>query len=181
MNKFWGSDLHGAGNSGRIAQGLRGHPILAVCAVQITAEHAEAVSQCPRMSMEEGLFLYGVALDAADVAPGHKQGSTPVVANLTNSRLAFWDLATVPAGKTPHPVAVELFEQFALANVFMNDFAQCTHMCQGQCQRNVSYLLFDTCRAEIYRHQRNFLLVSMYACHFSGRSSRAKIAVTGQT
>ena len=88
--------------------------------------------------MEEGLFLYGVALDAADIAPGHKQGSTPVVANLANSRLAFWDLATVPAGKTPHPVAVELFEQFALANVFMNDFAQCTHMCQvqwqGKCQ-----------------------------------------------
>jgi hypothetical protein len=23
----------------------------------------------------------------------------------------------------------------------MNDFVQCTHMCQGQCQRNVSYLL----------------------------------------
>src|SRR5437870_13172235 len=90
------------------------------------------------MSMEEGFFLYRVALDAADVAPGHKQGSTPVVANLANARLAFWDLATVPAGKTPHPAAVELFEQFARATVFMNDFVQCTHTCQvqwqGKCQ-----------------------------------------------
>src|SRR6266516_3172029 len=156
MNELCGSDLHGAGNSGRIAQGLRGHPILAVCAVQITAEHAEAVSQCPRMSMEEGLFLYGVALDAADIAPGHKQGSTPVVANLANSRLAFWDLATVSAGKTPHPVAVELFEQFALANVFMNDFAQCTHYVSSRNGKvNVSFLLFDARPAEICRRQRN--------------------------
>ena len=45
--------------------------------------------------------------------------------------LALWDLATVPTGKTPHPVAVELFVQFALAHVFMNDFAQCTYTCQA--------------------------------------------------
>ncbi len=95
--------------------------------MQITAEHPEAVSQCPWMSMEEGFFLYRVALDAADIAPRHTEGSAPVVANLANPGLAVWDLATVPAGKTPHPVAVELFVQFALANVFMNDFAQCTH------------------------------------------------------
>src|SRR5260370_37933561 len=154
-NKACARDAHRADNSSGVAQGLRGHPILAIAAVQITADHTEAVRQCPWMSMEEGFFLYRVALDAADIAPGHKQGSTPVVTNLANTTLAFSDLATVPAGKTPHPVAVELFEQFALANVFMNDLVQCTHMCQGQCQRNVSYLLFDTCRAEIYRRQRN--------------------------
>jgi hypothetical protein len=71
------------------------------------------------MSMEEGFFLYRVALHAADIAPGHKQGSAPVVANLANSRLAVRDLATVPTSKTPYPVAVELFVQFALSNVFM--------------------------------------------------------------
>jgi hypothetical protein len=83
------------------------------------------------MSMEEGFFLDRVALDATDIAPGHKQGSALVVANLANPGLAIWDLATVSAGKTPHPVAVELFVEFALANVFMNDFAQCTHTCQA--------------------------------------------------
>src|SRR5258708_1760117 len=155
MNKFCGRDAHRADNGGGVAQGLRGHPILAIAAVQITAEHTEAVRQCSWMSMEEGFFLYRVALDAANIAPGHKQRSAAVVANLANPGLAFWDLATVPAGETPHPVAVELFVQFALANVFMNDFVQCTHLCQGQCQRNVSYLLFDICRAEIYRRQRN--------------------------
>ena len=81
--------------------------------------------------MEEGFFLYRVALDAADITPGHKQGSALVVANLANPRLAVWDLTTVPAGKTSHPVAVELFVKFALANVFMNDFAQCTHTCKA--------------------------------------------------
>src|SRR5258708_38506706 len=86
------------------------------------------------MSMEEGLFLYRVALDAAGIAPGHIQGAAPVVANLADPRLAGRDLATVPAGKTPHPVAVELFVPFALANVFMNDFVQRTHGCQAQCQ-----------------------------------------------
>src|SRR5258708_24542163 len=86
------------------------------------------------MSMEEGFFLDGVALDAADIAPGHIEGSAPVVANLTNAGLPVWDLATVPAGKTPHPVAVELFVQFALANVFIDDFAQRIHTCQVLCQ-----------------------------------------------
>jgi len=79
------------------------------------------------MSMEEGFFLYRVALDASDIAPRYIEGSTPVVANLANPGLAVWDLATVPAGKTPHPVAVELFVQFALANVFMKDGLKASH------------------------------------------------------
>jgi hypothetical protein len=84
------------------------------------------------MSMEEGFFLYRVTLNAADIAPGHIQSSAPVVANLANSRLAVWDLATVSATKTPHPVAVELFIQLAFANVFMNDFVERTHWYQAR-------------------------------------------------
>src|SRR5712692_9249503 len=102
--------------------------------MQITAEHAEAVSQCPWMSMEEGFFLYRLALDAADIAPWHIESSTPVVANLANAGLAVRDLATVSSGKTPHPVAVELFVELTLANVFMNDFAQRTHTCKVSCR-----------------------------------------------
>ena len=94
------------------------------------------------MSMEEGFFFYRVALDATDIAPGHKQRSTAVVAHLANPWLAVWDLATVPAGKTPHPVAVEFFIQFTLANVYMNDFAQCIHMCQGQFRDKRQLLAF---------------------------------------
>jgi len=68
------------------------------------------VSQCPWMRMEEGFFLDRVALDAANIARGHKQRSAAVVANLANPGLALWDLAAVPAGETPHSVTVELFE-----------------------------------------------------------------------
>src|SRR5882724_1060671 len=98
------------------------------------------------MSMEEGFFLYRVALDAADIAPGHKQGSVPVVANLTNAGLPVWDLATVPTSKTLHPVAVELFIQFAPANVFIDDFAQRIHTCQVLCQVG-SFRLESDCGA----------------------------------
>ncbi len=142
VNKVCGRNMHRADNGSGVAQGLRGHPILAVGAVQITAEHSEAVCQCSWVSMEEGFFLYRVALDAADIAPGHIQGSTPVVANFANPRLAVWNFATVPAGKTPHPVAVELFVQFTLANVFMNDFVERTHWCQAQCRGKRQLLAF---------------------------------------
>jgi hypothetical protein len=94
------------------------------------------------MSMEERFFLNWIALDAADIPPGHKQGSPQVVANLANPMLAVWDLATVPTSKTPYPVAVELFVQFAFANVFINDFVQRTHTCQVLCQVGRQLLTF---------------------------------------
>src|SRR5438046_10014699 len=85
------------------------------------------------MSMEEGFFLDGVALNAADIAPGHIECPAPVVANLADAGLPVRDLATVSAGKTRHPVAVVLFVEFALSNVFMNDFSQCIHTCAVSC------------------------------------------------
>jgi hypothetical protein len=69
-------------------------------------------------------------LYAAHIAPGYIQDSAPVVANFADAGLAVWDLATMPAGKTSHPIAVELFVELALANVFINDFAQRVHTCQ---------------------------------------------------
>ena len=66
-------------------------------------------------------------MDAADIAPWHIESSTPVVANLTNAGLPVWDLATMPTSKTPHPVAVELFVELTLANVFMKDGLKASH------------------------------------------------------
>src|SRR5229473_4094445 len=81
-NKFCWCDAHRAGNGGRIAQGLRSHPILAIATMQITTEHSEAVRQRTWISMEEGFFLYRVALDRAHIAPRYKQSSATVVTNL---------------------------------------------------------------------------------------------------
>src|ERR1700746_587788 len=97
--------------------------------MQITAKASEAVSQRPWISMEEWLFLDAIAPHAAHIAPRYMQGSAAVVTNFADSGLAIWDLATMSAGKTAHPVAVELFVQFALANIFINDFAQRVHTC----------------------------------------------------
>src|SRR5438034_193015 len=58
---------------GRIAKRLRRHPVLAICAVEIAAEHPEAVRERARVRVEERLLLDRIALHAADVAPRHLQ------------------------------------------------------------------------------------------------------------
>ena len=67
----------GGATAARIAQRLRRHPVLAVAAVQVAAEHAEAVGERARMRVEERLLLDRIALHAADVAPGHAAGVRP--------------------------------------------------------------------------------------------------------
>jgi hypothetical protein len=73
----------------RIAQRLRCHPVLAVAAVQIAAEHPEAVGQRAGMGVEERLLLDRIALHAADVAPRHAQASILVEADFTDADRAF--------------------------------------------------------------------------------------------
>ena len=60
-------------HGGRIAQRLRRDPVLAVRAVQIAAEHAEAVRERAGVRVEERLLLDRIALHAADVSPRHAQ------------------------------------------------------------------------------------------------------------
>src|SRR4030095_12045814 len=82
----------------RITKRLRGHPVLAVAAVQIAAEHAEAVGECARVHVKERLFLDGVALHAADVAPGHLQRSALVEPYLAHAHRAVRNTALMTAG-----------------------------------------------------------------------------------
>ena len=72
-------------NGRRIANRLRRHPVLAVRAVQIAAEHAEAVGQRAGMRVEERLFLDRIALDSADVTPRHHQPAALVEAHLADA------------------------------------------------------------------------------------------------
>ena len=95
----------------RIAEGLRGHPVLAVGAVEIAAEHAEAVGECSGIGVEEGLLLDGVALHAADVSPGDIEGAVAIETNFADARLTFGDRAAVSASETAHTVPIELFVQ----------------------------------------------------------------------
>src|SRR3974377_1080065 len=56
-----------------IAQRLRCHPVLAVGAMQVATQHAEAVGERARMSVKERLLLDGVALHAGGISPGDKE------------------------------------------------------------------------------------------------------------
>jgi hypothetical protein len=77
--------------------------------MQVTPEHAKAVSERARMRMEEGFFLDGIALHSTDVSPRHVESSSLVIAHFTNTGLPFGNWAAMPAGKAAHPIAIKLF------------------------------------------------------------------------
>ena len=85
-------------DGGRIAQRLRRDPVLAVAAVQIAAEHAEAVGERAGIRVEERLLLDRIALHAADVAPRHAQPAALVEAHLADADRALGQRTAVAAG-----------------------------------------------------------------------------------
>ena len=57
--------------------GLRGHPILAVAAVEIAAQHSKCQRVGAWIKMKEGLLFGGITLKGAYVSPGDSQ--TPLL------------------------------------------------------------------------------------------------------
>jgi hypothetical protein len=108
----------------RIAERLRGHPVLAIGAVKIAAEHAEAVGERSRISVRERLLLDGIALHATDVSPRDVERAALVEANLADSGLAFRDGAAVAAGKTADAIAFDGFVEFAFPDATIQDFTK---------------------------------------------------------
>jgi len=94
-----------------IAQSLRCYPVLTIGAVQIAAQHAEAVGECSGMGVEKWLFLDGIALGAGGVSPGYVERAAAVVADFADAGLAFGDGAAMSAGETAHVVVGELLVQ----------------------------------------------------------------------
>ena len=119
-------------NRGRVTERLGRYPILAIGTVQVTAQHSEAVGQCPRIGMGKGLLFDRVAPHYTGIAPGNVQSPASVVANLADARLALRDGAAVTTGKTAYPVAVKFFVKFALADIFVNDIPQRRHTPQPE-------------------------------------------------
>ncbi len=76
--------------------------------MEITAEHAKAVGQGTGVGMKERFFLYGITLDATDVAPRHIQLAAPVEADLTNPRPSIRDGTAMATGKTADALVVEV-------------------------------------------------------------------------
>src|SRR5271155_3900851 len=78
--------------------------------------------------MKERLFLDGITLHAAHIAPGHVKGSTLVVTNLADSGLAVGNGAAMAAGIAAHAIAVEFLVEITFSNVLVQDVAQGGHV-----------------------------------------------------
>ena len=111
----------------RITQRLRCHPVLAVRAVEVASQHAEAVGQRARVGMEERLLLNWIALYSADVSPGNVELAALVVADLAHAGLALKDGTTMSTGKTTNAIAINRLVKLAFTDVLIQDFTQSGH------------------------------------------------------
>jgi hypothetical protein len=95
--------------------------------MEIATQHSEAVGERARISVKEGLLFDGIALDSADIAPGHVERATLVEANFADTILAIRNGAAMPAGEAAHAIAIEFLVEFAFADVFPDDLAEVGH------------------------------------------------------
>src|SRR5271167_646703 len=95
--------------------------------MQIAAQHAETVSQRPRIRMKERFLLNGIALHPTHISPGYVKRATLVVAHFANPGLAIGNGTGMTAGITAHAVAIKFFVEFAFADVFVDDIAKGGH------------------------------------------------------
>ena len=96
---------------GGIAQSLRRYPVLTIGAVQIAAQHSEAVGERSGMGVEEWFLFDWVALGSGGVSPGDVERAAAVVADFADSGLAFGDGAAMSASEAAHAIVVELLEE----------------------------------------------------------------------
>jgi hypothetical protein len=74
--------------------------------MKVAAQHPETESECARTHVKKGLFLDRIALNTADVTPGHVQSAAPVETYFAHTRLAFRDWTAVPTGVAPDSIAI---------------------------------------------------------------------------
>ena len=112
-----------------IAQSLRRNPVLAVGAVQIAAQHAEAVGERTGIRVKKWLLLDRVALGSGGVSPGNVKRAAAIVADFANAGLAFGDGAAMSASEAAHAVVGELLVEagIGLANSLVENTAEGGH------------------------------------------------------
>jgi hypothetical protein len=97
---------------------------LAIRAVQVASQHAEAVRESARIRVEEGLLLDGIALDSSNVAPRNIELSALVVADFADSHLSFCDRTTMATGKAADAVTLNGLVKIAFTDVLVQDFSE---------------------------------------------------------
>ena len=91
--------------------------------MQVAAQHAETERQRAGPHVEKRLLLDGVALDAADVAPGDVESPAAVEAHLANARLSLQNGTLVAAGIAPDAGAIQRLPQHAFLDMLGQDFS----------------------------------------------------------
>jgi len=79
--------------------------------MQVATEHAEAVGECSRISMEEGFFLNGIALHPSGVSPGDIEFATAIEADPADAGLAVGNWAAVAAGIAADAIVAERLDE----------------------------------------------------------------------
>src|SRR2546427_7851597 len=91
----------------RVTQRLRSHPILAIGAMEIAAEHAKAHGERSWKRMEERLLLDRIELKCAYVSMRNQQFTAAIKANSANTVESVENDTAVSAGKTSQPAVFQ--------------------------------------------------------------------------
>ena len=111
-----------------IAQGLRGDPVLAVSAMQVAAQHAEAERAGAGQRVKERLLLDGIELQRAYVAIGDVELACAVVAHLADARESGGDGTAMAAGVTTDAAGIQFFVEFSFADLRGELFSHGLHI-----------------------------------------------------
>ena len=99
------------GNRFRIAQHLAGHPVLAIAAVIIAAEHAKGERIGAGQDMKERLLLDRIARQRPDISVRHEQRAVVIEAHAANPIAPRLDDAAMPAGEALHRAVLLSLDQ----------------------------------------------------------------------
>ena len=99
----------------RVAQRLRGHPVLTVAAVVIAAEHPERERERAGIGVEERLLFDRIDLQRGRVSPRDAQHAVFVVADFADAVQAVEDFAAMAARIAPHRFVLEFVVQLRRA------------------------------------------------------------------
>jgi hypothetical protein len=137
----------------KIAQRLRSHPVLAIPAVQIAPQHAEAERARSGQSVKERFLLDRIALQRPDVSPGHIKLAAPIEPHLANPGESSGNRAAMSAGVATDPVAFERLIKLAHAHARIQLFRQGAHslFCQASGLRHVGMALAVLCMPYNYQ------------------------------
>ena len=132
-----GLDQLRQGARARIAESLRGEPVLAVAAVVVAAEHAEGEGLGSGQGVEERLLLHRVELEGRHVAEGNAQRPRVVEADPADTFATRRDDAAMAAGHATDAALGKHFDQLSRTREACESLAEIA----GRHERHLHFIL----------------------------------------